>query len=135
MVSRRSECPIAFALDLFGDKWTLLVVRDIALYGKRNYAEFECAGEGIATNILADRLKMLVSHGILQKSKDPENGSKRIYRMTKKGLDLLPTLLEMILWSAKHDLASPVPASFVRRAKRDRVGLLRDLAFKKSLSS
>ena len=98
MPDRRSPCPIAFALDLFGDRWSLLIVRDIALEGKRYFHEFESAGEGIATNILTDRLKLLVDSGILEKARDPAKGSRRIYRLTEKGLDLLPILLDMIVW-------------------------------------
>lgn len=127
MATRRSMCPIAFGLDVFGDKWTLLVVRDIALYGKRYYGEFEAAGEGIATNVLADRLRLLVVHGIIEKSRDPQKGSRRVYRLTKKGFDLLPMLVEMILWSAKYDDDSPVTRSFVRRARDHRVELLAEL--------
>jgi DNA-binding HxlR family transcriptional regulator len=127
-VHRRSECPIAYGLDLFGDRWSLLIVRDIALRGKRNYREFETAGEGIATNILASRLKRLVGLGIVEKVQDPEHGSKRIYRLTQKGIDLLPVILEIIVWSAKHDPESPVSKAFLRRATRDRAGLLAEMS-------
>jgi len=126
-VERRSPCPIAYGLDFFGDKWSLLIVRDIALYGRHNYGQFESAGEGIATNILANRLKNLVANGIVEKIRDPAHGSKRIYRLTKKGIDLLPMIVEIILWSAKHDPQSPVTRAFQHRATRDREGLLHEL--------
>lgn len=127
MAKRRSECPIAFALDIFGDRWTLLVIRDMALYGRRHYSDFASAEEGIATNILASRLELLVDRGIVEKSRDPDHGSRRLYSLTDKGIDLLPLLVEMIVWSAKHDPASPVTADFLRRATRGRGQLLAEL--------
>ncbi len=126
-MERRSECPIAYGLDVFGDKWSLLIVRDIALRGRRHYGEFEAAGEGIATNILADRLKKLVEAGIVEKVRDPAHGSKRIYRLTAKGIDLLPVIVEIIVWSAKHDPDSPVSEAYLRRATRDRDALLQEM--------
>jgi len=126
-VERRSECPIAFGLDFFGDKWSLLIVRDIAMYGRHYYGEFEGAGEGIATNILANRLKKLTEDGIIEKIRDPEHGSKRIYQLTQKGVDLLPVIVEIIVWSAKHDPDSPVSKAYLRRATRDREGLLAEM--------
>lgn len=123
---RRSECPIAFALDLLGDRWSLLIVRDIALKGNRYFHEFENAGEGIATNILSDRLKLLVHNGILAKARDPDKGSRHIYRLTEKGLDLLPLLLEMIVWSGKHDPETVVTRDFLERATNRRKTLLKD---------
>ena len=126
-MDRRSECPIAFGLDFFGDRWSLLIVRDIAIFGRRHYGQFEAAGEGIATNILASRLKRLVQDGIVEKLSDPEHRSKRIYRLTPKGIDLLPIIVEIILWSARHDPDSPVTKSFVRRAEHDRAELLSEL--------
>jgi len=127
MLDHRSECPIAYGLDFFGDKWSLLIVRDIAIYGRRHYGQFEAAGEGIATNILASRLKQLVEDGIIEKLRDPEHGSKRIYRLTPKGIDLLPIVVEIIVWSAKHDPDSPVTRGYLRRARRDRDGLLDEM--------
>jgi DNA-binding HxlR family transcriptional regulator len=126
-VDRRSECPIAYGLDVFGDKWSLLIVRDIAIHGQHHYRQFEEAGEGIATNILAGRLKRLVEGGIVEKVRDPEHGSRRIYRLTHKGLDLLPIIIEIIVWSAKHDPDSPVTKDFLRRATDDRESLLAEM--------
>lgn len=126
-MTHRSECPIAYGLDFFGDRWSLLIVRDIAIFGRRHYGQFEAAGEGIATNILASRLKRLVQDGIVEKLSDPEHRSKRIYRLTPKGIDLLPIIVEIILWSARHDPDSPVTKSFVRRAEHDRAELLSEL--------
>ena len=96
----QEKCPITFALDCFGDKWSLLILRDIAFKQKRYYSEFLSAPEGIATNVLADRLLKLDAAGMLSKCKDPNNSAKFIYRLTHKSRDLLPVLLEMIAWSA-----------------------------------
>lgn len=127
MAERRSPCPIAYALDLLGDRWTLLVVRDLALNGRRYFHQFEAAGEGIASNVLADRLKLLVEAGIAEKSRDPEKGSRRLYRLTDKGVDLLPILLEMIVWSGKHDPDTVVSPAYLKRATRKRDALLDEL--------
>jgi DNA-binding HxlR family transcriptional regulator len=125
--TRRSECPIAFVLDLFGDRWSLLIVRDLVFKGKRYFHEFEDAGEGIATNILSDRLKLLVSQGILVKARDPEKGTRHIYGLTEKGFDLLPVLLDIIVWSAKHDPETVVSQDYLERATNDREALIKDL--------
>ena len=123
---RRSNCPISFALDIFGDKWTFLIVRDMMFKGKHYYGEFLQAEEGIATNILADRLSLLEREGIVVKSADPTHGSKIIYKLSQKWIDLLPVLVEVILWSAKYDKNTAADVKFVNRVKRDRDGLLRE---------
>ena len=117
---RRSDCPINVALELFGDTWSLLIIRDLMFKGKNTYAEFEASGEQISTSVLADRLKRLVDHGIIERF---GSGRSTYYALTPKGADLLPMLVEMILWSAKHDAKTPVPHGFVERAVRDRDGL------------
>lgn len=101
---------MVFALDVFGDRWSLLVIRDLAMRESSTYSQFLAAGEGISTNVLADRLKRLEAKGILSKEPDPEHAGRSRYRLTPKGRDLLPVLLEMIRWSAKHDPESPIPA-------------------------
>ena len=124
---RRSDCPTAFALDIFGDRWTLLIVRDLMFNGRRRYSEFLNAGEGIATNILADRLSRLESRGIVTSSVDPDNRRAKLYRLTRRGIDLAPLMVEMILWSARHDPKSAAGRAFVRQAGRDREGLLQEI--------
>jgi DNA-binding HxlR family transcriptional regulator len=120
----RSHCPIGFALDVFGDKWTLLIVRDLLFKGKRRYGEFADSEEGIATNILADRLTKLESHGLITRLVDPSGARSREYALTDKAIDLAPMLVEMILWSAKHDPKSAADRGFVRRARADREQLV-----------
>jgi DNA-binding HxlR family transcriptional regulator len=99
----RSRCPIAISLDLFGDRWSLLVVRDLMFKGLRTFKEFAAAGEGIATNVLADRLERLQAAGIIQQQPDPQDGRRLLYRLTEKGLDLAPVLMEMVIWAARHE--------------------------------
>lgn len=98
----RSLCPIALALDLLGDAWSLLVVRDLMFKGISSYSGFMAAGEGIATNVLSDRLLKLEEAGIIAKQRDVADGRRFVYRLTAKGADLAPVLVSMVLWSAKH---------------------------------
>jgi DNA-binding HxlR family transcriptional regulator len=100
---RRSDCPICFALEAFGDAWSLLIVRDIVFWGKKTYGDFLKSKEGIATNILAARLAFLEQKGILHKTPHPTDKRKDVYVLTEKGLDLVPVLLELVAWGAKHD--------------------------------
>jgi DNA-binding HxlR family transcriptional regulator len=111
---------VSFALDVLGDRWTLLVVRDMLLFGKRTYSQFLASEEGIATNVLADRLGWLARQGIVTKR-------GRGYQLTGKGRDLLPVLLELVKWSAKYDPHTAAPPPFVRRATVDAAGLMRDI--------
>ena len=97
----RSPCPVACSLDLFGDKWSLLVVRDLLL-GKTTYSEFQKSPEGIPTNILAERLKRLLAAGIIEKSRYQERPVRYAYQLTSKGRDLQPILLAMIDWGNNH---------------------------------
>ncbi|MEN8762935.1 MAG: helix-turn-helix domain-containing protein [Thiogranum sp.] len=121
---RRSKCPVTFALDRFGDKWSLLVVRDLMFRGKETYGEFLESGEGIATNVLADRLKCLETDGLIEKSGDPENKRRILYRLTDKGLDLAPVLLEMMRWSAKYDADTGTPQQLLDSLENDMPGLI-----------
>jgi DNA-binding HxlR family transcriptional regulator len=98
----RSHCPVNFALETFGDRWTLLILRDIIFRGKRTYGDFLKSEEGFATNILASRLGQLIEGGILVREGHAD-GRKDSYTLTDKGLDLIPLLFEMVLWSATYD--------------------------------
>jgi DNA-binding HxlR family transcriptional regulator len=98
----RSKCPVNFALETFGDMWSLLIVRDIIRFKKKTYGEFLNSDEKISTNILADRLSRLVQVGILRKMPDKSDKRKDIYKLTQKGIDLYPMMLEMILWGVKY---------------------------------
>lgn len=124
---RKSDCPINFALEIFGDRWTFLVVRDMMFKGKQYYGEFLEAGEKIATNTLADRLQLLEQNGIIIKKTDPAHGSKIIYKLTRKGIELLPILVEVIVWSAKYDNKTAADSKFISRVKKDRDGLIKEI--------
>lgn len=102
MEDHRSNCPVNLAVEVFGDKWSLLILRDIMFVGKRHFRELLQSEEGIASNILADRLAMLEREGILVKSPDPRHKQKFIYHLTGKGIDLLPIIKEIGAWSLKH---------------------------------
>ena len=98
MKTFRSNCPINCSLELIGDKWTLLIMRDILLHNKRTFKEFASSDEGIATNILSNRLARLEEHSIITKGKLPDNKKVNIYAPTSLGLDLIPVVLELALW-------------------------------------
>ena len=102
----RSHCPVNYGLEAFGDRWALLILRDIIFRGKRTYGEFLKSEEGFATNILASRLNQLVHAGILLRDGDESDGRKSLYSLSEKGLDLIPLIFEMVLWSYKHDSLS-----------------------------
>jgi DNA-binding HxlR family transcriptional regulator len=123
----KTHCPIHFALHIFGDAWTLLVIRDLMFKDKSSYRDFLDGGEGISTNILADRLERLEDAGIITKDVIHTQDARTRYRLTDKGLDLMPMLLEMIAWSAKHDPKTAAAKDFVRRVRTDRDGLAREL--------
>ena len=127
IATRRSDCPISFALDLFGDRWTLLVIRDLAFKGKNSFSDFLASDEGIARNILADRLASLEAAGFIEKQPHPDDLRRSIYTLTERGLGLIPVLVEMILWSAREDPDTGAEADFVRAATEDREGLIRRL--------
>ncbi len=100
---RRSGCPLNVSVEMLGDRWSLLIIRDMMLRGSRTYKNFLDSYEGIATNILADRLRKLEAHGIITAEPDASDGRKLIYLLTAKGIDLAPVLTEMVLWAARHE--------------------------------
>jgi DNA-binding HxlR family transcriptional regulator len=100
---RRSDCPLHAALDMVGDRWSLLVVRDLMLFGRQTFKAFLEGGECIATNVLADRLRRLERLAIVARVPDPDDGRRTLYRLTAKGMDLAPVLIELVLWAARHE--------------------------------
>lgn len=117
---RRSDCPINFALEIFGDTWSLLIIRDIVYFGKKTYGEFLASEEGMATNILASRLAHLERQGILVKRHSEKDKRKEEYVLTEKGLDLIPVLVEMANWSAEYDPHTAAPAAWLGLMKTRR---------------
>lgn len=127
-IKKRSECPISSALDIIGDKWSLLIIRDIALSGKNTYNEFLKGEEKIATNILADRLVMLDEAGILVKEEHPDSKAKIFYRLTQMGIDLVPLLVETILWSDKYLVISPQAKEFATLLRQNKAGMIEHIS-------
>jgi len=122
-----SGCPVRYAVGIFGDRWSLLIVRDIMFKGRRHFGDFMTAGEGISTNILADRLARLEQAAIITRHADPSHGSKVVYVLTEKGLALMPTMLAMMEWSQTFDPQTEVPKAFARALRTDREALQRKL--------
>jgi DNA-binding HxlR family transcriptional regulator len=122
-IARRSGCPVSIALDLFGDRWSLLLVRDMMVRGYRTFREFQRSGEGIATNILADRLHRLETRGIILREAAVDDGRSTHYRLTEKGIALAPMLLEMLLWSARHE-ETDAPRTVIDQMEQNRAAVL-----------
>ena len=120
-VKRRSECPLNASVEMLGDRWSLLIIRDMMLRGFRSYKEFLECYEGIATNILADRLRKLIANGIITAEVDPFDGRKLTYLLTRKGIDLAPVLTEMVLWAAAHEKTGNQPLVRQMRADKEKV--------------
>jgi DNA-binding HxlR family transcriptional regulator len=115
---RRSGCPLNASVEMLGDRWSLLILRDMMLRGFRSYKEFLTSYEGIATNILADRLRRLEAYGIIASRPDPSDGRKLVYALTPKGIDLAPVLTEMVLWAARHEETEN--QALVRQMQKDK---------------
>ncbi len=94
---------MTYVLEILGDKWSFLIIRDMLFRGCCRYKQFIDSDEGVATNILADRLKKLQKHGLITQCKDPENGRQKLYHLTEKGLDLIPSILQLVKWSGHYD--------------------------------
>jgi len=127
MKKDRSHCPVNFSLEIFGDKWTLLILRDLILFKKRTFKALCHSPEGIATNILSNRLKQLENNGIITKQLDPQNSKIFHYGLTPKGKDLIPILLEMSVWGATYDPKTIAPSHIIDRIKNDRQTVHREI--------
>jgi DNA-binding HxlR family transcriptional regulator len=126
MNKKRSDCPISCSLDVIGDKWSLLIIRDVMLRGKMSYSEFLNSEEGIATNILVSRLNTLEAEEILVREVAPANKSKYIYSLTQKGVDLVPIIIELMDWGAKYNKNCP-RKELGQRIKKDKAAVVREL--------
>ena len=120
----RSHCPTNYALEHFGDKWSLLIIRDLMFKGKRHYNEFFESDERVSTSVLGSRLKSLEETGIIKSGKDDIKKSRIKYSLTKKGIALLPLMIEMILWSGEFDLQTAAGKDFLNEAKNNRSDLI-----------
>src|SRR5207248_2879566 len=114
---RRSGCPVSISLERFGDRWSLLIIRDLMVRGFRTFKQFQEAGEGIASNVLADRLHHLEAAGIITTEADETDRRRVNYRLTEKGIDLAPVMLELLIWGARHENSGASCSTVVRLAK------------------
>ena len=108
-LKRRSGCPVSISLEMLGDRWSLLIIRDLMVRGFRTFKDFQGSSERIATNILADRLRKLEAAGIVNAETEKRDGRKVNYRLTEKGIDLAPVLLELLVWGARHEETAAPP--------------------------
>jgi DNA-binding HxlR family transcriptional regulator len=123
---RRSGCPVSIALEILGDRWSLLIIRDLMVRGYRTFKQFADAGEGIASNILSDRLQKLEAAGILTARAEEADARRVYYRLTRKGVALAPVLLELLIWGARHE-QSGIPCSFIALMEQDRAKVLAEV--------
>lgn len=121
--TRRSGCPVSVALEVFGDTWSLLIVRDLMVRGYQTFKEFHEAGEGMATNILADRLQKLETAGIIVSERGEKDGRRVNYRLTEKGIDLAPALLELLIWGARYE-ETEAPCAVIENMEKHRAEVL-----------
>lgn len=134
---KRSDCPISCSLDLFGDKWSLLIIRDLMFFNKSTYGELLKSAEGIATNILAARLQALEENKLIVKLDHPDSKAKVLYKLTQKSIDLLPIIVEIQLWAEKYfDIPADLKA-FIKEAKKGKEEFIKNTTrqLKKQLAS
>lgn len=122
----RSNCPVSSSLDIWGDKWSLLIIRDLMFSKTCTYGEFLKAEEGIATNILASRLLALEENGLIEKLPHPDSKAKSLYKLTKKGIDLVPVLIEINLWAEKYFTISKERKEMLKKVKKDKQRFIED---------
>lgn len=122
----RSGCPVSASLEVFGDRWSLLIVRDLMVRGFRRFKELQEAGEGIATNILAGRLRRLQQAGIVTAEVDDGDARSRNYRLTEKGIDLAPALLELLIWGSRHEHCE-APCKVIEQMAKNREQVLAEV--------
>ena len=119
-LKKRSECPISCSLDVWGDKWSLLIIRDLMFKKECTYGDFLKSDEKIATNILASRLQTLEENGVIDKLNHPDSKAKVLYRLTQKGIDLLPLMIEINLWAEKYSSIPEDRKAILKEVKKDK---------------
>lgn len=125
MSKKRSDCPISCSLEIWGDKWSLLIIRDLMLKKECTYGDFQKADEKIASNILATRLQTLLENGIINKKDHPDNKLKILYQLTEKGIDLVPVIVEINLWGDKYLTIPDDRKKLLEDIKRDKEDFIR----------
>ena len=124
-VKKRSNCPVSCSLGVWGDKWSLLIVRDLLLTKECTYGDFLKSDEKIATNILASRLQSLEENKIIEKLEHPDSKAKVLYRLTRKGIDLLPIIIEINLWAEKYFSIPNDRKAMLKEVKKDKEGFIK----------
>ena len=119
-IKKRSECPISCSLDVWGDKWSLLIIRDLMFKKECTYGDFLKSDEKIATNILASRLQSLEENGVINKFDHPDSKAKVLYKLTQKGIDLLPLMIEINLWAEKYYSIPEDRKALLKEVKKDK---------------
>ena len=127
MIYEPNQCPIRFGLGVFGDRWSLLIIRDMMFHGSTRFQDFLRADEGISTNVLSDRLSRLEGQQIISRQKDPTNGRQVLYDLTDKGKDLLPVMLAIFGWAEKYDPETMIPSETGERIRTDLLGVRDEL--------
>jgi DNA-binding HxlR family transcriptional regulator len=125
-LKRRSGCPVSISVEILGDRWSLLIIRDLMVRGFRTFKEFEGSAEGIATNILADRLRKLEAWGIVTGEAEESDGRRVNYRLTEKGIDLAPVLLDLLIWGARHE-ETGAPDALIIDMEKNREAVLAEV--------
>ena len=125
---KRSDCPVSCSLDIWGDKWSLLIVRDLMFSKQCTYGDFLKSDEKIATNILASRLQTLEENGIIIKSDHPDSKAKVLYKLTQKGIDLLPLMIEINLWAEKYYTIPAERKAMLKEVKKDKDAFIKTAA-------
>jgi len=124
---KRSDCPVSCSLDIWGDRWSLLIVRDLLSAKECTYGDFLKSAEGIATNILAARLLALEENKIIEKLAHPDSKAKGLYRLTRKGIDLLPVMIEINLWAEKYFSIPDDRKALLKEVKKDKAGFIKSM--------
>lgn len=122
---KRSDCPVSNSLDIWGDKWSLLIIRDLMFAKQCTYGDLLKSPEGIATNILASRLQTLEENKLIEKLDHPDSKVKVLYKLTKKGIDLLPVMIEINLWAEKYFTVPADRKAMLKEVKKDKEGFIK----------
>lgn len=126
LAKRRSGCPVNVSLEILGDRWSLLIVRDLMVRGYHTFKQFQESGEGIATNILSDRLRKLESAGVVESEVETSDTRRVNYRLTRKGIELAPLVLELFIWAARHE-PTGAPCAVIQNMARNREWVLAEV--------
>ncbi|NIJ55208.1 winged helix-turn-helix transcriptional regulator [Dyadobacter arcticus] len=126
ITERRSTCPINYSVEIFGDKWMLLLLRDIMFNGKNSFLEFRASDEKISSAVLTEKLNLLLNEGIVSKVTSPKNASKFLYLITDKGIELVPVMVEILYWGSRYNPHGG-PKTWLDRIKQNKKKAIAEL--------